>query len=231
MSKFGPRLAGAGGFIAISQSAKKVVFAGTFLTGECDIGIAGGQLQIRRDGATRKFVDQVEHRTFSGAHAAAQGKQVHHVTERCVFELRADGLTLTEIAPGVDLERDVLGHMAFRPLVDGPCRMDPRFFRDTPMELCRSLVDLPWEARFAYDASRNVLYLNFERLEVNTPELVDAIGAKVLAICKPIGHPCSRSSTTKASCSTATWRTATRRWRARRCGTGIPASRASRPAP
>ncbi|HSW21824.1 MAG TPA: acyl CoA:acetate/3-ketoacid CoA transferase [Burkholderiaceae bacterium] len=186
VSKFGPRLAGAGGFINISQSAKKVVFAGTFMTGECDIGISEGTLCIRRDSRTRKFVAEVEHRTFSGAHAAALHKPVLYVTERCVFELRAEGLTLTEIAPGVDLDRDVLAHMAFRPLIDGPRLMDARIFRDAPMELRRSLVDLPFDARFAYDASRNVLYLNFERLEVKGPELVNAIGAKVRSICEPL---------------------------------------------
>jgi propionate CoA-transferase len=72
VSKFGPRLAGAGGFINISQSAKKVVFAGTFLTGECDVAVAGGCLRIGRDARTRKFVAEMEHRTFSGAHAAAR---------------------------------------------------------------------------------------------------------------------------------------------------------------
>src|SRR5215217_3127505 len=108
VSKFGRKLAGAGGFINISQSAKKVVFAGTFLSGACDIGVGGGELRIRKDGANRKFVPVVEHRTFSGAYAVANGQQVLYVTERCVFELRAGGPVLTEIAPGIDLERDVL---------------------------------------------------------------------------------------------------------------------------
>jgi propionate CoA-transferase len=196
VSKFGPRLAGAGGFINISQSAKKVVFAGTFLTGECDVAVAGGCLRIGRDARTRKFVAVVEHRTFSGAHAAARHREVLYVTERCVLELRAveprDGeerrseLVLTEIAPGIDLERDVLAHMAFRPRVEGPRLMDARIFRDEPMDLRKRLVGVPFDARFAYDAARNVLYLNFERLEIKTPQMVDAIGAKVAEVCEPI---------------------------------------------
>src|SRR6187399_2860510 len=99
VSKFGPRLAGAGGFINISQSAKKVVFAGTFLSGACDIAVAEGGLHIRKDGRHRKFVAAVEHRTFAGAYALRNGQQVLYITERCVFELRAGGLVLTEVAP------------------------------------------------------------------------------------------------------------------------------------
>jgi propionate CoA-transferase len=188
VSKFGPRLAGAGGFINISQSAKKVVFAGTFLSGACDIGVADGALQIRRDGRQRKFVPAVEHRTFAGAYALQNGQQILYVTERCVFELRAGGPVLTEIAPGVDLERDVLAHMGFRPQVDGPTLMDARIFRADTMGLRKHLVGLPFDARFAYDADRNVLYLNFEHLEVKTPQMVDAVGAKVRSICEPLGR-------------------------------------------
>jgi propionate CoA-transferase len=191
VSKFGPRLAGAGGFINISQSAKKVVFAGTFLSGECDVAVASGCLRIGRDARTRKFVSEVEHRTFSGRHAAERRREVLYVTERCVFELREGGLVLIEVAPGIDLERDVLAHMAFRPAVDGPRTMDARIFRDEPMELRQRLLGLPFEARFAYDAAKNVLYLNFERLEVKTTEMVDAIAAMVAEICAPIiagGH-------------------------------------------
>lgn len=117
VSKFGPRLAGAAGFINISQSAKKVIFAGTFTSGRFDIGVLEDRLCILEDGATQKFVPEVEHRTFSGQYAARRGQEVVYVTERCVLELCEDGLVLTEIASGVDLERDVLAQMAFRPRI------------------------------------------------------------------------------------------------------------------
>ncbi|MHA6848638.1 acyl CoA:acetate/3-ketoacid CoA transferase [Ralstonia syzygii] len=186
VSKFGPRLAGAGGFINISQSAKKVVYTGTFLTGACEIDVTPNGLHIRRDARTPKFVAQVEHRTFSGPHAAAQHKEVLYITERCVLELREDGLVLTEIAPGVDLERDVLAHMAFRPRIEGPRLMNASIFLDEPMDLRKTLVGLSFDARFAYDAKKNVLYLNFERLEIRTPQSIDAIRTKVEEICEPI---------------------------------------------
>ena len=99
VSKFGPRLAGAGGFINISQSARKVVFVGTFCAGDCEIAVADGALRILRDGKARKFVAEVEQRTFAGRYAAERGQDVLYVTERCVFRLRPEGLELIEVAP------------------------------------------------------------------------------------------------------------------------------------
>jgi len=113
VSKFGPRLAGAGGFINISQSAKKVVFTGTFVAGTLEIECRDGRLRILRDGSIKKFVERVEHVTFSGEVARASGKGVLYVTERCVFRLTRDGLELAEIAPGIDIERDILAKMDF----------------------------------------------------------------------------------------------------------------------
>ena len=136
VSKFGPRLAGAGGFINISQSARKVVFIGTFTTGGLQVAVAEGRLRIIAEGRTRKFVRSVEHRTFSGAQALHQGQPVLYVTERCVFRLGRKGLELIEIAPGIDLERDILAHMDFTPCMPAaPARMDPRIFRPVPMGL------------------------------------------------------------------------------------------------
>ena len=188
VSKFGPRLAGAGGFVNISQNAKKVVFVGTFCCGELDVAVADGKLTIARDGDTRKFVDRVEHRTFSGAYAARDGKTVLYITERCVFRLTADGLELTEVAPGVDLVRDILERMAFRPIVRDPKLMDARIFRDQPMGLREDVLRIPFNARFQYDAEQNVLFLNFEKLEVRSLDMVEAIRARVHAICEPLGH-------------------------------------------
>ena len=188
VSKFGPRLAGAGGFINISQSAKKVVFVGTFCSGSCEVDVGQGRLSIARDGPTWKFVRQVEHRTFSGRHAAARGREVLYVTERCVFRLVPEGLELTEIAPGVDLERDILARMHFRPIVRSPRLMDARIFEPPPMGLRDTLVHLPFESRFVHDARRNLLLINFAKFEVRSPETIAEIVDRVRTICEPLGR-------------------------------------------
>jgi propionate CoA-transferase len=187
VSRFGPRLAGAGGFINISQSAKKVVFVGTFCSGKCDVAVGGGRLAIRRDADTRKFVREVQHRTFSGRHAAARGQEVLYVTERCVLRLVQEGLELVEVAPGADLERDILARMDFRPIVHKPDAMDARIFETPPMGLRQALVHLPFDSRFVYDAGRNLLLINFARLEVRSTEMVAAIAERVRSICEPLG--------------------------------------------
>ena len=188
VSRFGPKLAGAGGFINISQNAKRVVFAGTFSAGGLAVSIKEGRLYIDREGRSPKFVEQVEHRTFSGEYAARRGQPVLYVTERCVFELTADGLELTEIAPGMDLERDILAQMAFRPIVKAPRLMDARIFSSEPMGLRDDLLRLPFAARFAYDATRNTLFLNFEKLQVRDAGVIAAIREQVAAICEPLGR-------------------------------------------
>lgn len=189
VSKFGPRLAGAGGFINISQNAKKVVFVGTFTAGKLQIALRDGELAILEDGKARKFVDQVEHRTFSGAQAAKWGKKVLYVTERCVFQLCDEGLELIEIAPGVDLQRDILDHMDFVPVMKRPpVPMDPRIFRDEPMGLRRDLLDIPLERRLSYDPQQNLFFVNFEGLAVRSEGDILRIMRAVDAALAPVGH-------------------------------------------
>ena len=186
VSKFGPRLAGAGGFINISQSARKVVFVGSFCAGDCDIAIEDGRLRIARDAVSAKFVAQVEHRTFAGRYAAARGQEVLYVTERCVFRLHAQGLELIEVAPGVDVQRDILDRMDFAPIVRDVGIMDARVFVDQPMGLRDQLVGMPFDARFRYDTLRNTLFINFERFEVRSAKTIDEIARKIDSICAPL---------------------------------------------
>jgi propionate CoA-transferase len=129
VSKFGSRLPGCGGFIDISQNAKAVVFCGLF--GKAgDVQLRDGRLQVAGGGRVTKFKKRVEQVTFSGARAAAAGKPVRYVTERVVFGLGARGVELLEIAPGCDLERDVLAGMEFRPAISPELRpMDPAIFQ------------------------------------------------------------------------------------------------------
>ncbi|MDB5959872.1 MAG: acyl CoA:acetate/3-ketoacid CoA transferase [Massilia sp.] len=129
VSKFGSRLAGAGGFINISQNARKVVFVGTFTAGGLEVAVERGVLRIVREGELRKFVDTVEHRTYAGRYAWARGQSALFVTERCVFRLSAEGIELIEVAPGIDVERDIMRQMDFRPAVSAGLKlMDPAVF-------------------------------------------------------------------------------------------------------
>jgi propionate CoA-transferase len=189
VSKFGPRLAGAGGFINISQNAKKVVFVGTFTAGNLDVAVDAGKLVILQDGQAVKFVNEVEHRTFSGPQAAKWGKTVLYITERCVFKLTADGLELTEIAPGVDLQKDILDQMEFKPLMPRePKLMDARIFTDEPMNLRAEMLERPLAERLAYDPGQNLFFLDFAGLSVRSEGDIDRIRDGVEAFLAPVGH-------------------------------------------
>jgi len=179
VSRFGAKLAGSGGFINISQNAKRLVFAGTFvLPGRCRV--QDGRLVIAGGAVAPKFLAEVEQRTFGGEFAAAAGQPVLYVTERCVFRLTPGGLELTEIAPGADLEKDVLAHIGFEPIIRGePKLMDARIFGAGPMGLKDDLLTMPLKARFAYDAGRNMFFLNMEGVSLVTADDVQAIGTAV----------------------------------------------------
>ena len=116
-----------------------MVFVGTFSAGPQDIRIEDGRLRIVKDGELRKFVAAVEQRTFAGRRAAERGQPVLYVTERCVFQLSVDGLELIEIAPGVDLERDILARMDFMPIVRQPRLMEARLFHAERLGLHETL--------------------------------------------------------------------------------------------
>ncbi|NLU08198.1 MAG: 3-oxoacid CoA-transferase [Clostridiales bacterium] len=135
VSKFGSRIAGCGGFINITQNAQKVFFCGTFTAGGLKVETENGRLKIIQEGKVPKFLDKVEQITFSGEYARKIRQPVMYITERAVFELKNDGLYLTEIAPGVDLEKDILDLMGFRPKMDKVKTMDERIFCDKLMGL------------------------------------------------------------------------------------------------
>jgi propionate CoA-transferase len=136
VSRFGDSVTGAGGFVDISQNTRKVTFCGTFTAGGVQIACEDGKLRIVQEGKFKKFVPGVEQITFNGDVARQRGQEILYVTERAVFALRPEGLTLTEIAPGMDLEKNILGQMEFRPLIAEPLAlMDRRIFLDQPMNL------------------------------------------------------------------------------------------------
>ncbi|KQT44567.1 3-oxoacid CoA-transferase [Aureimonas sp. Leaf454] len=136
VSRFADTIVGVGGFINISQNARKVVFSGTFTAGGLRVESGDGRLTVLEEGRHSKFVEAVRQICYNGAFAREEGRKALFVTERAVFEVGADGLELVEIAPGVDLDRDILARMAFRPAISSNLRpMDPRLFRSEPMGL------------------------------------------------------------------------------------------------
>ena len=135
VSKLGKSVTGCGGFIDISQETKRIVFGGT-LCAKSKVQIADGKVTVLEQGTIRKFVNQVQQITFNGKRAIETGKRVVFITERCVFELRENGLTLTEIAPGINMERDIFAQMDYRPnIADDLKEMPKELFNEGLMGL------------------------------------------------------------------------------------------------
>lgn len=187
VSRFGPRLAGAGGFINISQNARSVVYTGTFTSGGAQMLVEEGNLTIQSEGHIRKFVQQVEQVTFAGPRAARMQQPVLYVTERCVFKLTRDGLELMEIAPGIDLQRDILALMDFKPIMTDVVAMDERIFSAAPMDLRVDLLHLDLNDRIALDATKGQLFINLEKMRIRNLHDVTLIRERVEDVCVGLG--------------------------------------------
>ena len=189
VSRFGPRLAGAGGFINISQNARKVVFVGTFTACGLEVSVKDGKLKIEKEGSEIKFRQAVEHVTFSGRYAVMRNQPVYYVTERCVFKLTREGLELIEVAPGIDVEKDILARMEFAPVMNTPPRlMDGRIFAEGPMNLKDDIFGLTLEERLTYDPQEDLFFVNFEGLKIRTREDISAVEGLVSEILSPVGR-------------------------------------------
>jgi propionate CoA-transferase len=117
VSKLGGLTVGPGGFIDIAQNARKVVFCGTLAAKGVKLQTGDGQMRVLQQGAVKKLVERVEQITFSGPQSLVRGQEVIYLTERASFRLTPKGIELFEIAPGINLQRDVLDQMAFAPLL------------------------------------------------------------------------------------------------------------------
>ena len=193
VSKFGGRLSGAGGFINISQNAKKVVFVGTFTAGDLQLAVGRGYLEILREGSQRKFVAEVEHRTFSAREALKRGQEVLYVTERCVMRLvdvqGSPALELIELAPGMDLQRDILAQMDFVPRISPDLKsMEPALFDERPMGLRERLLQTPLWQRLDLDIEHQVLFINFEGLSIQSQEDIKAIENEINKLLQPLAQ-------------------------------------------
>ena len=186
-SRFANRIAGCGGFINISQNSKKVVFAGTFTSGGLRTSIKDGELKIETEGKHRKFVNEIEQITFSGSRAGREGRKILYVTERCVFRLREEGLELTEVAPGIDVRKQILDLMPFAPIIDEISPMKSELFFEGRFGLLDLMSDFGLDERISYNPESNMLFLDFSGLRLNTTEDVDHVKSTVEDILRPLG--------------------------------------------
>ncbi len=187
-SKFGPRIAGCGGFINISQNTKRVLFLGTFTTAGLKIAIEDGNVRIVQEGKIRKFIDTSDQITFCARFSDSNTQEVLYITERCVFKLIEGQLELVEVAPGIDIEKDILANMDFKPVVKNVTQMDSRIFREQPMGIRELFMLKELRTRITYHQGSNTLNLDFNGLELETKEDIDNIKKIVEEMCKKVGR-------------------------------------------
>ncbi|MCK7513120.1 MAG: hypothetical protein MZV70_59935 [Desulfobacterales bacterium] len=153
-----------------------------------ELAIVDGKLKIVKDGGLKKIIKDVEQITFSGKTAQQGNQLVYYVTERCVFTLTGKGVELIEIAPGVDLEKDILAQMEFKPIIKNIRLMDERIFKPVPMGLKDDLLSIPINERLTYDPATNIFYVNFEGLAVKTRNDIEAIRSQRYGNLRPAGQ-------------------------------------------
>jgi propionate CoA-transferase len=185
--KFGTRVAGCGGFIDISQNSKRVLYMGTFTSGGLELAVADGQMKIVKEGKTKKFINNCEQITSSSQFSESQGQEVFYITERCVFKLIEGKLELIEIAPGIDLEKDILAQMEFRPVMRKIELMDKRLFLEPNVDIHSEFLVKELKSRTCYDEARNLLRLNFNGLEIDSQDDIDNIRKILVDLCSSIG--------------------------------------------
>ena len=145
-----------------------------------------GEMKIITEGIHRKFIKEVEQITFSGELAAETGQPVLYVTERCVFSISNDGLELIEVAPGIDIDKNILAHMDFEPIIRSVKLMDAAIFKTEPMELKTALLDAPIEDRIKLDSCNTRLNLNLRGLAVEDFATINRVKSRVELLCKPL---------------------------------------------
>ena len=187
VSRFGKRLAGCGGAINLTQRTERVVFLTPFTSGGLDATIVDGSLTINREGRFCKFVEEVGQITFSAEVAKERGQRITYVTERCVFHLASDGLILSEVAPGVDLDRDILSVLPFEPEIRGPALMNRDLFTPGTFGLRESILHLHVADRLSYDTESNTVFMDFAGMHVRTEDDVREVIEAVDALLGPLG--------------------------------------------
>jgi len=178
VTRVGSKLTGPGGFVDITQSTKRVNLLGTFTAGGLEVEADNGKLKIVKEGKIKKFIKNVKEITFSGDRAKEKRQIVNYITERCVFQLTKKGLELVEIAPGVDLEKDILGQMEFKPIIREPLRvMDASIFQDGLMKLRQRNFGgaLDMDSRVFADKANKTVYVDFYNVNVNTLADIETI--------------------------------------------------------
>eukprot|EP00742_Colponemidia_sp_Colp-10_P015757 GILJ01018007.1.p1 GENE.GILJ01018007.1~~GILJ01018007.1.p1 ORF type:complete len:527 (-),score=98.97 GILJ01018007.1:46-1446(-) len=179
VTRVGSKLTGPGGFVDITQSTKRVNLMGTFTAGGLEVAVTeDGKLKIVKEGSIKKFLKGVKEVTFSGARAVEKKQIVHYITERCVFQLCKDGLELIEIAPGVDLQKDILDQMEFTPAIREPLRlMDSAIFSHSLMKLRQRNFggSLDMDSRIFADENSNTIYCDLYNVNIKTQDDIDSI--------------------------------------------------------